>query len=143
MQKLNATELEKRLNELADNGIKEGYYCGIAGRVLQNGETVTEVIKGVADLDTKQPVTADTMFRLASMTKPITASAVLAAQDRGLLTVYDEVRKYLPDFGEMWVGRKETRRRNRSCRSCGKSKKAAAYTSPSEPRQRHRFGRSR
>ena len=82
MQKLNATELEKRLNELADNGIKEGYYCGIAGRVLQNGETVTEVIKGVADLDSKQPVTADTMFRLASMTKPITASAVLAAQDR-------------------------------------------------------------
>ena len=109
MQKLNATELEKRLNELADNGIKEGYYCGIAGRVLQNGETVTEVIKGVADLDTKQPVTADTMFRLASMTKPVTAAAVLAAQDRGLLTVFDEVRKYLPDFGEMWVGRKETR----------------------------------
>ncbi len=48
------------------------------------------------------------MFRLASMTKPVTAAAVLAAQDRGLLTVFDEVRKYLPAYGEMWVGRKET-----------------------------------
>ncbi|MBO4326942.1 MAG: beta-lactamase family protein [Clostridia bacterium] len=108
MRKLNQTELNKRLEELAEKGIADKLYSGIAGRVLQNGEPVTEILKGVADLDTKQPVTADTMFRLASMTKPVTASAVLAAQDMGLLTVFDEVRKYLPAYGEMWVGRKVT-----------------------------------
>jgi CubicO group peptidase (beta-lactamase class C family) len=108
MTKLDGTAIQNRLTALAEKGIEDGLYCGIAGRVMQNGETIAEVIKGVADLDTKQPVTGDTMFRLASMTKPVTAAAVLAAQDRGLLTVFDEVRKYLPAYGEMWVGRKET-----------------------------------
>ena len=108
MQIMNGTEIEKRLKTLADKGIGDELYSGIAGRVMQKGEVIAEVLDGVADLDTKQPVTGDTMFRLASMTKPITAAAVLAAQDRGLLTVFDEVRKYLPAYGEMWVGRKET-----------------------------------
>ena len=107
MYELNAGELTKRLSGLAEKGIAEKLYGGIAGRVLQNGTVVAEVCKGAADLDTGRPVDADTMFRLASMTKPVTAAAVLAAQDRGLLTVFDEVRKYLPDYGEMWVGRAE------------------------------------
>ena len=115
MYELNVNELSLRLSELADKGIAEGLYSGIAGRVLQNGIPVVEITKGVADLDTGRPVTADTMFRLASMTKPVTAAAVLAAQDRGLLTVYDEVRRYLPDYGEMWVGRMEKREDGSTC----------------------------
>ncbi|MBP1586968.1 MAG: beta-lactamase family protein [Clostridia bacterium] len=109
MYELNGNLLEKRLNGLAEDGLAEGMYSGIALRVLQNGSVVSEVCKGVADLDTGRQVNGDTFFRLASMTKPVTAAAVLAAQDRGLLTVFDEVRKYLPEYGEMWVGRIDKR----------------------------------
>ena len=72
-------ELARKLDAAVEKGFEEGLYCGIALRVLQDGETVAEVIKGVRDMDTKAPVTGDTMFRLASMTKPVTASAVLSA----------------------------------------------------------------
>ena len=109
MIKLDGNALQERLSALVTKGISESLYSGIALRVLQNGETVAEVIDGVSDLETKQPVTADTMFRLASMTKPVTAAAVLAAQDRGLLSLYDCVGQYLPDYYEMRVGRKELR----------------------------------
>lgn len=100
-------ELERKLNAAVDKGFEEGLYCGIALRVLQNGETVAEVIKGVSDMDSRAEVTGDTMFRLASMTKPVTAAAVLSAQDKGLLNLFDPVYKYLPDFREMWVGKLE------------------------------------
>ena len=107
MIKLDGGALEAKLNAAVDKGFEEGLYCGIALRVLQNGETVAEVIKGVSDMDSRAEVTGDTMFRLASMTKPVTAAAVLSAQDKGLLDLFDPVYKYLPDFREMWVGKLE------------------------------------
>lgn len=107
MHKPYETGIREKIDELTENGIAEGLYSGIAVRVLKDGKTIAEVIKGVADLETGRPVTADTVFRLASMTKPVTAAAVLHAQDSGLLSVYDEVAKYLPAYREMWVARKE------------------------------------
>ena len=53
---------------------------------------------GFADLEAKRPMAADTMFRIASMTKPITALAVLMLQEDGKLNVEDPVEKYLPEF---------------------------------------------
>ena len=109
MKRINGTELTNRLEELVRKGIDEALYSGIALRVMKDGETVAEVLEGVADLETGRPVTADTLFRLASMTKPVTAAAVLSAQDRGLLSLFDEVGQYLPAYNDMWVGRKEVR----------------------------------
>ena len=107
MKLLDGNAVAERLNGSVDKGFAEGLYSGIAIRVLQDGKTAAEVIRGVADLETGRPVTGDTLFRLASMTKPMTASAVLAAQDRGLLNLFDEVGKYLPAYREMWVGKLE------------------------------------
>ena len=53
---------------------------------------------GFADLEAKTPMTKDTLFRIASMTKPITAMAVLMLQEDGKLSVEDPVEKYLPEF---------------------------------------------
>jgi CubicO group peptidase (beta-lactamase class C family) len=56
---------------------------------------------GFADVAAKRPMTPDTMFWLASSTKPITATAVLMMQDEGKLKVTDPVAKYIPEFGDI------------------------------------------
>ena len=56
---------------------------------------------GLADMAAHKPMQADTMFWIASMTKPITATAVLMLQDEGKLDVHDPVAKYLPEFANL------------------------------------------
>ena len=53
---------------------------------------------GMADIETKRPMATDSIFWIASMTKPITATAVMMMQDEGKLSVDDPVSKYLPEF---------------------------------------------
>lgn len=53
---------------------------------------------GLADVASRKPMQPDTVFWIASMTKPITAAAVLMLQDEGKLDVRDPVAKYLPEF---------------------------------------------
>jgi CubicO group peptidase (beta-lactamase class C family) len=56
---------------------------------------------GLADVAARKPMQADTMFWIASMTKPITAAAVLMLRDEGKLDVHDPVAKYLPEFANL------------------------------------------
>ncbi len=56
---------------------------------------------GLADVAAKRAMTADTLFWIASMTKPITGTAVLMLQDEGKLNVGDPVAKYLPEFANL------------------------------------------
>ena len=56
---------------------------------------------GLADVAAKRPMTPDTLFWIASMTKPITGTAVLMLQDEGKLNVADPVAKYLPEFANL------------------------------------------
>jgi CubicO group peptidase (beta-lactamase class C family) len=56
---------------------------------------------GQADIEKKIAMKPDTMFWIASMTKPMTASAILMLQDQGKLSVDDLVSKYLPDFASV------------------------------------------
>jgi CubicO group peptidase (beta-lactamase class C family) len=53
---------------------------------------------GLADIAAKRPMQPDTMFWIASMTKPVTGVAILMLQDDGRLSVDDPVAKYLPEF---------------------------------------------
>lgn len=56
---------------------------------------------GLADIAGNKPMSADAMFWIASMTKPITGSAILMLQDEGKLSVTDPVAKYLPEFARL------------------------------------------
>lgn len=56
---------------------------------------------GLADMAARKPMQPDTVFWIASMTKPITAAAVLMLQDEGKLNVHDPVAKYLPEFASL------------------------------------------
>src|SRR5688572_24138448 len=58
---------------------------------------------GVADLETKRPMTEDAMFRIASMTKAITSTAAMQLVEQKRFTLDDPVEKYLPDFAQLQV----------------------------------------
>ena len=56
---------------------------------------------GLADVASAKPMSPETIFWIASMTKPITATAVLMLQDEGKLKVTDPVAKYIPEFADL------------------------------------------
>lgn len=56
---------------------------------------------GLADVEGKKPMTPETLFWIASMTKPVTGVAVLMLQDEGKLKVSDPVAKYIPEFANL------------------------------------------
>ena len=56
---------------------------------------------GFADVAAKRPMAPDTLFWIASMTKPVTGVAILMLQDEGKLTVADPVAKHLPEFAAL------------------------------------------
>ena len=58
---------------------------------------------GLANPTNAAPMTPDTLFWIASMTKPVTAAAILMLQDEGKLKVTDPVAKYLPEFAGVQV----------------------------------------
>lgn len=72
--------------------------AGIVTLVSRDGAIVHQSALGTANLDEKRPMTPDTMFWIASMTKPMTAAAILILQDEGRLSVDDPVSKYIPEF---------------------------------------------
>ena len=63
---------------------------------------------GSLDIASNTPMTKDAMFRIASMTKPITAMAIMILADEGKLSPEDPVEKYLPEFqGQMLITSKD------------------------------------
>src|SRR5262249_54681745 len=79
----------------------------IAGAVTvvgRQGGILSHEAVGSRDLEKKQPMAKDTLFRIASMTKPITAIGIMILVDEGKLSVEDPAEKHLPEFrGQMLV----------------------------------------
>jgi CubicO group peptidase (beta-lactamase class C family) len=71
---------------------------GAAWGVIVDGELVHTGVTGYRDLPSKAPVTPDTVFRIASMTKSFTAMAILKLRDEGTLSLDDPAEKYVPEM---------------------------------------------
>ena len=95
------TQLYRQHNEkrVADHYFL-GSICSIWDR---NGLLWTDTV-GTADVEKTTTLTPNSMFRLASMTKPITAVAALIAEEQGLLSIDDELSKYIPAYAQMKIG---------------------------------------
>ena len=78
--------------------VKSGQIVGAVTLVEGPEHTVHLSSVGMADIETRRPMKEDTVFWVASMTKPITGTAVMMMQEAGLLSVQDPVSKYLPEF---------------------------------------------
>lgn len=71
---------------------------GVAVAVSQNGETIYERGFGTRNLETNEPITPNTIFGIASITKSFTALAIMKLVEEGRLQVEDAVSKHLPEF---------------------------------------------
>lgn len=81
--------------------ITKNEIAGAITVVVTKDKTVHLETTGFADVATKRPMTPDTLFWIASMTKPVTGAAILMLQDEGKLNVADPVTKYLPEFASL------------------------------------------
>ena len=102
MKLLDEEHLKRVIEERIHNDIKNERIGGVAVAVMQKKEVLFQKYFGSNRLG----ITVDkgTLFRLASMTKPITAIAVLILVDRKLIKLEDNVSKYIPEYKEMNVG---------------------------------------
>ncbi|MBQ3012813.1 MAG: beta-lactamase family protein [Clostridia bacterium] len=91
-------KIENRINE----DIASGRVGGASVIVKQEGKVVYQNCFGQAD--NCKPLTKSAIFRLASLTKPITTAAILKQVDRGLVSIYDPIEKFIPEFADMEIG---------------------------------------
>lgn len=89
--------MEKRIDALFKNW-QQGLCPGGQVRVVHKGKVIFEKCYGYANLETQTPMTPESVFHVASVTKPFTAMCIMILHERGLLSVYDDVRRYLPDM---------------------------------------------
>ncbi|MET0219164.1 MAG: serine hydrolase domain-containing protein [Tardiphaga sp.] len=93
-----------RIGEFFRKEIDNGKIPGAIVLIQQHGKPVYREFFGIRDPDTNAPMTADTIFRLHSMTKPITSFAAMMLIDQGKLKLDDPVSKYIPSFAGIKVG---------------------------------------
>ena len=92
----------ERLDELLEREIAAGRLSGMVVALARHGEVIQRNY-GYMDLESRQPMRADAMFRLYSMTKPITSVALLTLYERGLFQLTDPLDKYIPQFADLKV----------------------------------------
>ena len=80
---------------------------GAVCAVTVDGRTVYQNIQGLADIETGRKMSRDTMFRMASMTKPVTGVAMMILKERGLVDFDAPIENYLPEFAHMRVAVKD------------------------------------
>lgn len=91
--------------QLLEYYVQAGAVAGVSLQVTRHGETILATQVGYADREKKRPMSSDTLFRLFSMTKPVTAALFLILCERGLVHVNDPVSAYLPGFRDpqVWI----------------------------------------
>src|SRR6478609_1237673 len=93
-----------RVGQYIRNEIATGKIPGAILLIQQHGMPVYSDNFGVRDVATKLPMSADTIFRLYSMSKPITSVAIMMLVEDGKLTLDDPLSKYIPAFAKAKVG---------------------------------------
>lgn len=93
-----STERLQRIHEAVMRRVEANELAGAVTLVARKGKVVHFEAHGVMDLETKKPMAKETLFRLASSSKPVTAAAILMLMEEGKLKLTDAVSKYIPEF---------------------------------------------
>jgi len=94
----------EKLHPLLKSFVDKGP-AGCACSVTYQGETRFEDYVGLQDLESAKPITADTIYRIYSMSKVVTCVAALMLYERGLFLLNDPLEEYLPEFKDPKVYR--------------------------------------
>jgi len=93
-----------KLDAALDAAVHRGFVAGGVALVERHGEVVYENVFGKQSLETGVDMAPDTIFRIFSMTKPVTSVAVLILVDEGKLALDDPAEQYLPELANPVVG---------------------------------------
>ncbi|MGN1369116.1 MAG: serine hydrolase domain-containing protein [Aristaeellaceae bacterium] len=91
-------KLLEQVTQILASAVENRECAGANVLIRRHGEEVLYTQAGMADIAKERPIARDSIFRLYSQTKPITAAAVMLLAERGLVDLMDGVDKYLPGF---------------------------------------------
>lgn len=103
---MSAARLE-RVGEAIRKHIDEHHISGAVSLVARRGFVVQYEAYGLKDVASGQPMTRDTLFRMASSTKPVTGVAILMLIEEGKIHFQDPVSKFIPEFKTLKVAEKK------------------------------------
>ncbi len=92
--------------------VSAGVFPGVAALVARGGRVAGEAYLGLARRDQGRPVDAGTVWSLASVTKPFTATAVMLLVERGQLSLDEPLHRLLPEFRHGWDGQESAEGRS-------------------------------
>jgi CubicO group peptidase (beta-lactamase class C family) len=93
---------EDRVDAYIQEEMRAAHIPGLSLAVVHHGRTLKRAVYGLADVELAVPVTHDTRFAIASMTKSFTAAAVLLLEQEGRLRLDDPISRYLGPLPENW-----------------------------------------
>jgi CubicO group peptidase (beta-lactamase class C family) len=93
-----SSERLQRINQMMQGYIERGEITGGITMVSRRGKIAHFEAQGQMDLEAKTPMRKDAIFRIASMSKPITGVAILMLMEEGKLRLTDPVSRFIPEF---------------------------------------------
>jgi CubicO group peptidase (beta-lactamase class C family) len=93
----------KRIDQVMQKYVDQGKLPGVLSLVARRGQVAHLSKAGWMDVEAQKPIAFDTLFRIYSMTKPLTSVAVMMLFEEGRLFLGDPVSKYIPDFEDVKV----------------------------------------
>ena len=98
-----SAERLQRLDDGMQGMVDDGKLAGVVTMLARHGKTAFVDVAGARDLDTGAPMTRDSIFRIYSMSKPITGVAMMMLYEEGRWRLNDPVSKYIPAFADLKV----------------------------------------
>ena len=98
-----AAERLERIDDALQGYVDRKEVAGIVGLIARSGKVVYHKSFGSRDVSAKAPMSNDTIFRIASMTKPITTVGLMQLWEQGRFQLRDPLSKFLPEFSDMRV----------------------------------------
>ena len=98
----------QRITARMQSYVDEGKLAGTITTVARQGQTVHLELVGWMDRESKRPMEFDAIFRLASMTKPVTAAAIMTLYEEGHFTLNTPIHEFIPGFKDVKVVVRET-----------------------------------
>lgn len=92
-----------RLTEMMNERVADGTMVGGLGMIARNGKIIYSETYGLADREAQRVMTDDAIFRIYSMTKPITAVALMMLYEEGKFFLNDPVARYIPELADLEV----------------------------------------
>src|SRR5258705_12675884 len=99
-----STERLERISQWLRDDSAKGTIPGAVVMIVRNGKVAYFESIGALDPQTKAPMRKDAIFRIYSMSKPITTVAVMMLYEQGKITLDEPIAKYIPAFKDMKVG---------------------------------------